>query len=125
VAFLESSLAGAPSRALDTFERDWRCACLEETGLEGTGDALLENAWLTVLPRSVNLVIALSMIPISKKLDFNDPSVLTIVRGMYIVSNIAIAIAYLLIQARINKKKGKKSRRAHHAPLEAPPEDHR
>jgi hypothetical protein len=56
-------------------------------------------------PQIVNLVLALAMIPISKKFDFNDPSVLTIVRAMYLVSNLVIAGVYAYLQTCINKKK--------------------
>jgi hypothetical protein len=46
------------------------------------------------------------MIPISKKFDFNDPAILTVVRAVYVASNVLIAAVYLYIQLAINKKKG-------------------
>lgn len=57
-------------------------------------------------PSSSNLVIILGMMQVSKKVDFENPNVLNIVRGLYIASNVIIALVYLYVQAQINKKKG-------------------
>ena len=43
---------------------------------------------------------------ISKKIPFDDPTVLNGVRALYIVSNLIIAGIYLYVQAQINKKNG-------------------
>ena len=43
---------------------------------------------------------------ISKKIPFDDPSVLNGVRALYIVSNIIIAAIYFYVQMQINKKNG-------------------
>lgn len=43
---------------------------------------------------------------ISKKIPFDDPSVLNGVRILYIVSNIVIAGIYFYVQMQINKKNG-------------------
>jgi hypothetical protein len=46
------------------------------------------------------------MMQLSKKIPFEDPTVLNGARALYIVSNLIIAGLYLYIQAQINKKKG-------------------
>lgn len=46
------------------------------------------------------------MMQLSKKIPFDDPNVLLMVRGLYIVSNLLILGLYLYIQAQISKKKG-------------------
>lgn len=43
---------------------------------------------------------------ISKKIPFDDPSVLMGVRALYIVSNVIIAAIYFYVQMQINKKNG-------------------
>jgi hypothetical protein len=43
---------------------------------------------------------------ISKKIPFDDPSVLNGVRALYIVSNVIIAAIYFYVQMQINKKNG-------------------
>ena len=55
---------------------------------------------------STNLVIILGMMQVSKKIPFDDPSVLMGVRILYIVSNVLILGIYLYLQQQINKKKG-------------------
>jgi hypothetical protein len=55
---------------------------------------------------SSNLVIILGMMQVSKKVDFENPDVLNIVRGLYVASNVIIALVYLYVQSQINKKKG-------------------
>lgn len=46
------------------------------------------------------------MMQVSKRVPFDDPTVLNGVRGIYIASNVIIALIYLYIQSAINKKKG-------------------
>lgn len=43
---------------------------------------------------------------VSKRVPFEDPSVLLGVRGIYIASNVFIAAIYLYIYSQVNKKKG-------------------
>ena len=46
------------------------------------------------------------MMQVSKKVPFDDPNTLNLVRGLYILSNVIIAGLYLYVQMQINKKKG-------------------
>lgn len=46
------------------------------------------------------------MMQVSKKIPFEDPQVLNLVRGAYILSNVIIAGIYLYTMQQINKKKG-------------------
>lgn len=46
------------------------------------------------------------MMQLSKKIPFEDPDVLLMVRGLYIVSNLLILGLYLYSQSQISKKKG-------------------
>lgn len=46
------------------------------------------------------------MMQLAKKVPFEDPQVLMLVRGMYILSNVIILGIYLYTQAKINGKKG-------------------
>lgn len=46
------------------------------------------------------------MMQLAKKVPFDDPNVLLMVRGLYIVSNVLILGLYLYTQTQINKKKG-------------------
>lgn len=55
---------------------------------------------------SINMVIILGMMQVSKKIPFEDPNVLMGVRVAYVVSNIIIAGLYLYLQMKINAKKG-------------------
>jgi hypothetical protein len=57
-------------------------------------------------PCSTNLVIILGMMQVSKKVNFDDPQILNLVRGLYIASNVIIVLVYLYVQTQINKKKG-------------------
>ncbi|RNJ58634.1 hypothetical protein D7B24_004506 [Verticillium nonalfalfae] len=57
------------------------------------------------LPTVTNLIIMLGMIQVSRKVPFEDPSVLQGCRALYIFSNLLIAIVYLYIQSKINAKK--------------------
>ncbi|MCJ1307239.1 hypothetical protein MMC25_000885 [Agyrium rufum] len=56
-------------------------------------------------PQITNLVIILGMMQVSKKIPFEDPTVLLGVRGLYLASNLIIAAIYLYIQIKINGKK--------------------
>jgi hypothetical protein len=42
----------------------------------------------------------------SKKIPFDDPTVLNGVRALYVVSNLIIVGIYLYVQQQIDKKKG-------------------
>jgi hypothetical protein len=53
-----------------------------------------------------NLAIIVVMMQVSKKVPFDDPDVLLIVRGVYILSNVIILGLYLYTQAQISKKNG-------------------
>lgn len=46
------------------------------------------------------------MMQVSKKIAFDDPSVLNIVRALYTISNLIIVGVCLYIQSKINAKKG-------------------
>ncbi len=46
------------------------------------------------------------MMQVSKKIPFEDPDTLNIVRAVYAASNLIILGIYLYIQSLINKKKG-------------------
>lgn len=56
-------------------------------------------------PQITNLVIVLGVMQLSKKIPFEDPFVLNLCRGAYILSNVIILSVYLYIQSSINKKK--------------------
>lgn len=43
----------------------------------------------------------------SKKIPFDDPTVLNGVRALYLVSNLLIAGLYFYVQSLVNRKKGK------------------
>lgn len=46
------------------------------------------------------------MMQVSKKVPFDDPNTLNMVRAMYVVSNILIAGIYFYVKMQIDKKKG-------------------
>ena len=46
------------------------------------------------------------MMQLAKKVPFDDPNVLLLVRGLYIASNVIILSIYLYTQSKINQKKG-------------------
>ena len=46
------------------------------------------------------------MMQLSKKIPFEDPDVLLIIRILYVVSNVLIAGTYLYVQKQVEKKKG-------------------
>ncbi|KAI1369015.1 putative phosphate transporter [Xylaria arbuscula] len=56
-------------------------------------------------PQIVNLVIIFGMMQVSKKIPFDDPTVLNGVRALYVGSNIIIAAIYGYVLLQINKKK--------------------
>ncbi|PWY72717.1 PHO88 family protein [Aspergillus vadensis CBS 113365] len=57
-----------------------------------------------VSPQVTNLAIIVVMMQLAKKVPFEDPDVLMLVRGMYILSNVIILGVYLYTQSKINKK---------------------
>lgn len=59
---------------------------------------------------STNLAIILVMMQLAKKVPFEDPQVLMLVRGCYILSNILILAVSLYTQYQINAKKGMSDR---------------
>lgn len=46
------------------------------------------------------------MMQLAKKVPFDNPDILLLVRGLYIASNVIIISIYLYTQSQINKKKG-------------------
>ncbi|TEY74757.1 hypothetical protein BOTCAL_0070g00240 [Botryotinia calthae] len=60
---------------------------------------------MALSPQITNLVIILGMMQVSKRVPLEDPNVLNIVRGIYILSNVIIAGVYAYTQFLINKKK--------------------
>ncbi|KAI0133362.1 inorganic phosphate transport PHO88 [Hypoxylon sp. NC0597] len=56
-------------------------------------------------PQVTNIIIILGMMQVSKRIPFEDPNVLNMVRALYIASNVIIAAIYLYVQMQINKKK--------------------
>ncbi|KAI1087855.1 inorganic phosphate transport PHO88 [Rostrohypoxylon terebratum] len=56
-------------------------------------------------PQVTNIIIILGMMQVSKRIPFEDPNVLNIVRAIYIASNVIIAGIYFYTQVQINKKK--------------------
>jgi len=57
-------------------------------------------------PQITNLLIILFFMQASKKIPFEDPTVLTGVRILYVVSNVLIFGVYFYCQQKINAKKG-------------------
>lgn len=62
------------------------------------------NQW-----HSTNLAIIVVSMQLAKKIPFEDPDVLLVVRGMYILSNVLILGIYLYTQSKIKSKKGMSS----------------
>ncbi|PKY08664.1 inorganic phosphate transport PHO88 [Aspergillus campestris IBT 28561] len=58
-----------------------------------------------VSPQVTNLAIIVVMMQLSKKIAFDDPDVLMMVRGVYILSNVIILSLYLYTQSKITAKK--------------------
>lgn len=52
------------------------------------------------------MVIILVMMQLAKKVPFDNPDVLLLVRGIYVLSNALILGLYLYTQSKINSKKG-------------------
>jgi hypothetical protein len=46
------------------------------------------------------------MMQVSKRIPLEDPNVLNIVRGVYVLSNVIIIAIYAYVHFLINKKKG-------------------
>ena len=61
---------------------------------------------LTICAYSTNLIIILVMMQASKKIPFEDPMTLNLVRTLYVVSNLIIAGVYLYTKMQIDKKRG-------------------
>lgn len=55
---------------------------------------------------SSNLLIILAMMQVSKKVAFEDPDVLNMVRAGYVLSNVIIVAITLYIKFVVDKKKG-------------------
>lgn len=68
--------------------------------------SFLSDFILTWISRT-NLVIILGMMQVSKRIPFDDPQVLNLVRAGYILSNVIIISVYAFVHLKINKKKGK------------------
>ncbi|BAE58384.1 inorganic phosphate transporter Pho88 [Aspergillus flavus] len=58
-----------------------------------------------VSPQITNLAIIVVSMQLAKKIPFEDPDVLLVVRGMYILSNVLILGIYLYTQSKIKSKK--------------------
>ena len=56
---------------------------------------------------STNLVIVLGMMQVSKKIPFEDPTVLLGVRILYVVSNVIIFGIYYYMGMKIKQKRGR------------------
>ncbi|KAK5125429.1 hypothetical protein LTR85_000538 [Meristemomyces frigidus] len=56
-------------------------------------------------PQITNLIIILVMMQASKKIPFEDPMVLNMVRALYVVSNVIIAAVYFYTKMQIDKKR--------------------
>ncbi|KAF4119505.1 hypothetical protein GMORB2_4635 [Geosmithia morbida] len=58
-----------------------------------------------ISPQITNLIIMLGMMQVSKRVPFDDPSVLDLIRIGYVSSNVIIGLIYVYVQFQINKKK--------------------
>ncbi|KAL5360751.1 inorganic phosphate transporter Pho88 [Aspergillus floccosus] len=58
-----------------------------------------------VSPQVTNLAIIVVMMQLAKKVPFDDPDVLFVVRCLYVASNVIILSLYLYTQSKINSKK--------------------
>ncbi|TPX11718.1 uncharacterized protein E0L32_007697 [Thyridium curvatum] len=56
-------------------------------------------------PQVTNLVIILGMMQVAKKVPFDDPNVLNMCRGAYVLSNVIILCIYWYINSVIDRKK--------------------
>lgn len=52
------------------------------------------------------MVVIVVMMQFAKRIPFEDPDVLMMVRGLYVASNVIILGLYLYTQSKINAKKG-------------------
>lgn len=52
------------------------------------------------------MVVILVMMQLAKKIPFDNPDILMLVRGLYVLSNLIILSIYLYTQKKINTKKG-------------------
>jgi hypothetical protein len=83
----------------DTLARKFPSGANTPRGINGD-----ENADISC--DSTNLIIILGMMQVSKRVPFDDPFVLNVVRAVYLASNVIIAALYFYTQLKINKKKG-------------------
>jgi len=56
---------------------------------------------------STNLAIIFGMMQVSKKIPFDDPQVLMLVRILYVVSNLVIFGLYYYVGLKIKQKRGR------------------
>lgn len=52
------------------------------------------------------MAVILVMMQLAKKIPFENPEILMMVRGLYVLSNLIILSIYLFTQKKINTKKG-------------------
>lgn len=52
------------------------------------------------------MVVIVVMMQFAKRIPFEDPDVLMMVRGLYVASNVIILGLYLYTQSKINARKG-------------------
>lgn len=52
------------------------------------------------------MAVILVMMQLAKKIPFENPEILMLVRGLYVLSNFIILSIYLFTQKKINTKKG-------------------
>lgn len=52
------------------------------------------------------MAVILVMMQLAKKIPFENPEILMLVRGLYVLSNLIILSIYLFTQKKINTKKG-------------------
>lgn len=55
------------------------------------------------------MAVILVMMQLAKKIPFENPEILMMVRGLYVLSNLIILSIYLFTQKKINTKKGTRS----------------
>ncbi|BCR89885.1 PHO88 family protein [Aspergillus chevalieri] len=58
-----------------------------------------------VSPQVTNMAVILVMMQLAKKIPFENPEILMMVRGLYVLSNLIILSIYLFTQKKINTKK--------------------
>lgn len=52
------------------------------------------------------MIVIVVMMQFAKRIPFEDPDVLMMVRGLYVASNLIILALHLYTQSKINSKKG-------------------